>query len=127
MDDDKNNYGRNSAPVQKFRAEFIALAEQSVKEEAKKYAEALDALMKERAKIYLLHREIQENVDMSPENNKDIQHIVKMTEYKEILKEEQHEFHFFYQKQVEQHAPRFVQNMINVYFKDNLNSLTKMS
>lgn len=50
-----------------------------------------------------------------------------MTEYKETLKEEQHEFQFFYQQQVEQHAPRFVQNMINIYFKDNLNSLTKMN
>ena len=95
--DDKENYGTNKVPVQKFRQEFIALATQSVKEEAKKYGEALDALMKERAKIYLLHRKHKDTVDMSPENNKDIQHIVSMTEYKEILKEEQHEFQFFYQ------------------------------
>ena len=33
----------------------------------------------------------------------------------------------YYQKQVELHAPRFAQNLVNVYFKNNLNTLNKMN
>ena len=54
--DDPSNYGVNNPAIQKFRAEFIALAAKSVKQEVQKYSEALDSLMRERIKVFLAHR-----------------------------------------------------------------------
>ena len=53
--------------------------------------------------------------------------IIKMEEYKAILKEEEQEFHLFYNKQIEEHAPRFVQNLVNAYFKKDIKSLTNLT
>ena len=122
---DPSNFGVNNPAVQKFRSEFIALASKSVKEEVKKYSEALDSLMRERIKVYMSQR-LDKEMDFSAENDVQIMHIINRDDYKAILKQEEQEFHLFYNMQIEEHAPRFVQNLVNAYFKSNLNSLTKM-
>ena len=80
MMNDAKNYVQNIPQIEKFRSEFIALSMKSVTEESKKYKDALDMLMKERAKVYLAHR-MGMNVDHDPSNIKDIKHITEMAEF----------------------------------------------
>jgi len=81
MMNDIKNYGQNIPQIEKFRSELIALAMKSVNDESKKYKDALDMLMRERAKVYLMHR-VGKNVNHDPSDVKDIKHIMEMNEYK---------------------------------------------